>query len=528
MITRNYLTALLILLSTTALAENQSIISANNQASINLLFQNQTINYTNNINNYPLYDVHGNPYGLDFTLSKTFYRLYTAINMSATTADLSYNDPSLDRSNATGFLQQINARLGYSYDVSNVVSITPYLILGYQHWQLDTGGLPNLGTRTDGITQITQSIQYGAGLLSQWAVTPRWVLAADFTVFNNDHTWTYASVPINSDIFYQEATLSPNTLWQLGISSDYKITSNLHALLGVKYLNSNTGSGYTNDFDIVIPSQKNHTWQYSAGLGYDLDNLPTTPTIAPSTSRILTAANNQASLNAGYLFQEYGEFLSGESGYLDRQTGEIPQIKMAVTKTWKNIYGQLTLSEAVGYTEYNGSDVFTGDPISGTIRNTMTDVSGRLGYQVILTPIFSITPYGTLGYHRWLRSISYPETYHHNWAGVGALLQLAPTSKLVLSLDGNTGQTFNAQLHAWNTFFPPNTLLLPANLGSRSYVIAGMGGDYNFYDKWHFLANLNYWRFNYGKSSLDEFGIYEPDSNTRLLAAMIGIGYELD
>jgi hypothetical protein len=158
----------------------------------------------------------------------------------------------------------------------------------------------------------------------------------------------------------------------------------------------------------------------------------------------------------------------------------------------------------------------------------MTDLEGRLGYQLFLLSPLSLTPYGSLGYHRWFRSLGYPETYHHAWAGWGALLQWAPTSRWVLSLDANVGHTFNAEIHTWNTFEKPNTILLRSHLGSRSYLMAGLGSDLQIFKHWHFLARVNYWRFNYGEGPpVNEAGNYEPSSNTRLLGFSLGLGYAL-
>ena len=103
---------------------------------------------------------------------------------------------------------------------------------------------------------------------------------------------------------------------------------------------------------------------------------------------------------------------------------------------------------------------------------------------------------------------------------------MSPIPKLVISLDSNVGRTSNAQVHTWNIFFF-DTLLFNESLGSRSYFMANVGADYQIAKDWHLLANLNYWRFNYGMSNPNQFGVLEPTSNTRLLTAMVGVGYSL-
>jgi len=515
-----------------AWADNAAIVSANNQASINLFLQYQNLNYQQGNSAFPLYNLHGMPYGLNFDVSKTFSRFYTAIDLTASNASLAYNNnASLGLSKATSFVQQISGRLGYSFYPRSSLGLTPYLMLGYQHWQLDTGGVALAGVRSRGITEIYQTAQGGLGLLAQWEAKPRWVLGLDLLVFDNYHTWAYTTIPIGDAFYYQQATLGNKISWQAAVNSDYKMTGKVHGLLGVKYTRAGMGFGQASDANLTMPAQQNRQWQYSAGFGYELDATAEnfSPSDWDSERQALVAANNEARLQVGCLFQDYGEISTGVPGYDDRQTGEMPQVTISLNKTWRNILAQVALSEAAGHTQYNGSDVFTHAELVGTIPNTMTDLYGRLGYQFFFLSKASITPYGIAGYHRWLRSIEYPETYHNNWAGLGALLQWAPTSRWVLSLDGNTGNTFNSQIHTWNTFEPPNTVLFESNLGSRTYVMAGAGSDLQFAKVWHILANINYWRFNYGKSApVDAGGAYEPTSNTRFMAFTLGLAYSLN
>lgn len=511
-----------------AQAEDASIVAANNQLSVNLLLQNQNLNYSGHNGYYPLYNLHGQPYGFSFDLSKTFSRVYTALDLSVTNGNLTYNDSSLGLSKATSFIRLVNGRLGYSFYPMATLGLTPYFTLGYRHWQLDTGGSALAGNRVNGITQVFQTVSYGVGLLGQWAATSRWVLGADLLFLNNDHSWSYATIPYAGDFFYQQATLGRKLAWQAALSSDYKLSSKLHGLLGVKYTHSSMGTGQTNAFNLTVPSQQARFWQYSAGLGYELDSTQSGLDVGESHKEALIAANNEAGLSLGVLFMDYGEIEKGQPGYLDRETGQMPQWGLSLSKTWRNIYGQLALKEAAGYTQYDGSDVFTHVPLTATTPTTITDVYGRMGYQLFILPRASITPYGVLGYHRWFRSIGYPETYHNDWAGVGALLQWALWSRLVLSFDANAGNTFNAEIHTWNTFTKPNTVLFESNLGSRSYMMAGVGGDWQVSKAWHLLAQLNYWRFNYAEGPpVNAAGDHEPTSNTRLLGAAVGFGYSL-
>ncbi len=106
-------------------------------------------------------------------------------------------------------------------------------------------------------------------------------------------------------------------------------------------------------------------------------------------------------------------------------------------------------------------------------------------------------------------------------------MQWAASSRTVFSLDANAGRTSHGQVHSWNTFYPPDTVLNSNNLGGRSYIMAGLGADYAPKPKWHLLANITYWRFNYGQSSTNAIDVLEPTSNTRLLTTTVGLGYAI-
>ena len=349
-------------------------------------------------------NLNGTPYGLNFAITKTFSRFYTALALQATSANLSYNNTGFDLSNnAASFVQSINARFGYSFYSNDMIGVTPYLTLGYQHSQLDTGGMPNFETYEGGITQISLEGQYGIGVLTQWAATPKWVVSVDAMVGSNFHSWTYATVPIDFTYFKEKATLAAHSYWQLALKSDYKINSNLHGQLGVQYSSSGTNSAISSPSNLLIPSQQNNIWQLNVGLGLELDHLQPDLTYDNSNkAAALIAANNQAKLLFGYIFQNYGEIAPGKPGYLDRQEGNIPVLGMAFSKTWKNIYAQVGLNEAMGDSLYVGSDAFTGTPLINYTRTTMTDVFGRPAYQIIFSKYVSLTPYGIAGYHRWL------------------------------------------------------------------------------------------------------------------------------
>jgi len=517
----------MVLLSSPVYAAS-AIVDANNQASVNLLFQHQKLFFYNNPSAYNLYNMNGNAWGTDFAFTKTFHQVYTHLDLSFSNAALSYNNPFYAFSKATHFVQQIRGRLGYSFFPREVLGLTPYLGLGYQLDQLDTGGAPDpVGYYAGGSTQVFRSVQYGAGLLGQWAATPAWVLSADFMLFNLSHPW----VDLHNATYDTQATLGNQFSWQLAINSDYKITPKIHAQMGVQYAQSGY-SGAPAQGDNIFPGEKNHTWQLNAGLGYAMDTDPIMLSVWDHGYKPeLMAANNQAVLRLGYLWMNYGEFNPGQAEYYDREYGELPQLSIEIAKTWKHIFGQLALSEAMGDLSYSAG-LKSGALLRFSSRTVITEVWGRLGYQFFFLPSVSLTPYVISGYHRWLRTLAYIETYHNDWFGLGGMLQWSPISNLVISLDSNVGNTFNSQNHSWDYVgAADNSVLIKANMSSRSYLMASVGGDYTFAKVWHALAGVKYWRFNYGLSPKEIFPngayIYEPSSNTRQFTVSLGLGYTL-
>ncbi len=191
---RKLLASLLSMIPISTFADNQAIINANNEASINFLYSHQNITYSNNPNDLHLYNINGNSTGADVGISKTFSQIYTAIHLSANSGTFSYNNPALNLSKATLFTQAINGRLGYNIFFKDRYAITPYFTLGYQYWQLDTGGSPRAGFLINGTTQIFSNDQCRYRVLNQWAVTPSWVLSSDITLGWNDHPWTYVNM----------------------------------------------------------------------------------------------------------------------------------------------------------------------------------------------------------------------------------------------------------------------------------------------------------------------------------------------
>ena len=537
--------ALGLTLTAPAFASNPTISQANNEAGFDANYsyytsQNPATGMTyQRLNNHLL--------GLELDFTKTFRdHIYMQLNYFTTSGNLSYQS-NINLSPATLFLEEMSARLGYAFFPSNNTALTPYFTAGYQYWQFDTGGTPAGANFINGYTLFYQNAFYGLGLLAQWAANARVVLSADIQVGNTAFSWMNYNAPNtavdsagNKAIVYQQSDLPQQPFVKLGVSGDYQFNHKLHGRAGVQYATEKFGSNITHPSNLYQPAVLMQTWTYHAGVAYELDDISQQQALESNiTADAILKADNQASLLFGLINQNYGEQSADTTHYLDRQNGIIPYTNFLITKTFEQIYTQLSMSFAGGDTQYLGELIGSGAPFVASTRNDMLDLQAKLGYLFFPTDYAGITPYFVGGYHRWLRDINgasfkglivsgYPETYQHAFYGVGILTQLVATPAWVLNVDGNYGVTHHPQNRAWCSFTSPNTTEVVSSLGVRNLYSIGVSSDYLFLHTWHFLAGVDYLRFKYGASPPDNLGIYEPNSRTMEVFYNVGIGYEID
>lgn len=534
----------------TALAATNPIETTNNQATINVGY------LPTQINNSPIEEnsqyLKGHQLGLGMSLTKMFYhRIYAQAALNTTAGNLSYGHHTT-RTTATSFVQNGSLRLGYLFLPQENIGFTPYATLGYQFWQLEVGGHYEKGLIKNGFTKFYQNGFYGLGLLSQIVINPRLVASLDMTVGKTINPWTHYNAPdlpnavVGKNIIYQSAFLRPQPFYQVGVGADYAINDQLHANAGVQYNHAEISGAGTNPSKLVSPHLSIAEWNYHAGIGLSLDPpCNSTQHYDNTASDAILRANNLASLSLGYVCQSYGETTPGLDYYFDRQVGNIPAAALAINKTIANIYTQFNLAFAGGITKYlssTGTTNASSPPSNDHTRNSLFDASLRLGYMVFPTEKIGITPYVAGGYHRWLRDLpgvgdegfllnGYPETYQFSWYALGVLAQVSPTPNWVLNLDVNAGTMENVTNKSWSPFNSPPTFQKLLTLKQRFAYNFGVGGDYRFARDWHALAQVNYWYFKYGRSANSYFNInsyvYEPNSTTRQLSIMVGIGYEL-
>jgi hypothetical protein len=245
-------------------------------------------------------------------------------------------------------------------------------------------------------------------------------------------------------------------------------------------------------------------------------------------------ANNQISVSAVLTHLNYAEFDDGRFGdlppgtFVDSEKGWVPGVgvKGSAMGNWvvDNLYVAAEASWSKGRTEY-----MQGPALGVIFQNhdaEFADVAFRLGKGFALQPNFMVTPFAEYGYHQWIRRVNFGEVYRHQYAGGGLLLQYAPVQRLVLSLSGMVGSTFDAQI---DIAAIPNNNPDVNGLGLGSALTWRVGGaaDYAITPNFHILGGIDYTEFKYGASvTVPALGPgYEPDSTSKVFVAKLGVGY---
>jgi hypothetical protein len=557
-------------------AKNSTIHAVQNQVAVDLQLTNLKLsNYTILVdylkNSYPsTLNTAGVGLGERMSLSKTFSQIYTQLMLSYAHTHLQHDGIAM---NVFGDNYQISSvamaalrgqwRLGYSFYPSEATALTPFMQLGYEYWQLDNGGvIPGAGNYTplNGYRSTTRATVSSLGVLAQWEALPRWVLSLETSLgqARNAKLQFIAHVdqlPINRrELYFQQAKLNTSTVIETGLTSSYQFNELVQARLGINYLNILWGQG-----DAVavgptllsqfVPHLRYSQWTALAGFGFSLDNpVSSKENKDKSLADPILRVNNQAFALLNYLYGNYAEYdpvgspqLNGAP--LDSDIIKDGRLSLGVTKTWDQLYSQVTMTAGKGRTYYKGY-IFNQNgslsPSSDIIPNALFDTQGRLGYMLPLNQKIIITPFTTLGYHRWFRHIGsvqapygfmvngYDEAYQNYFYAAGLIGQWNPIRSLVLTAEGSWGRTFKSSLSTWFPYSPDDTTMsyyTVWHLKAKPIYNVTLAADYDLGKNWHLIAKIDETRFKYGKSPANKLGGYEPDSTSRLISTSLGIGY---
>ncbi|PLZ01723.1 hypothetical protein CY652_13605 [Burkholderia sp. WAC0059] len=135
-----------------------------------------------------------------------------------------------------------------------------------------------------------------------------------------------------------------------------------------------------------------------------------------------------------------------------------------------------------------------------------------------------LIPWLAYDFHDWMRNAI--ERYQHQAAGVGALVQYALTSTVVVEGDLTAERTFDARMKTVD--------LAPDVLGTRFEGNAGLGLDVAVGRRTHLRLDYRATRFAYGASP-PQAGVlgglagewYEPASRTWAQTVSLGFAWSL-
>ena len=288
--------------------------------------------------------------------------------------------------------------------------------------------------------------------------------------------------------------------------------------------------------------------------------LALTTTQAFADINAIKASNNQIGIQYVNTNIDYTETLP-DGTKADTENGHVPGFGLSVTVMkdlfFGNDYFQAQFSRLNGSTDYVGSNSapgFLSGPLEayGSLSQSdsaqITDFSARYGKGFEVNDQVLITPYAEIGHHEWKRGLgnkciyasiancSASESYENSYWGLGAMAQISPISKLVITANAFVGRTISSSISGEGVsslvaVSYPTSSFGAQSLGNSTLYKIGASADYAFTKEVHGNIGVDYLSFDYGKSDLFSSNplippfVYEPDSKTRYITIKVGLGY---
>lgn len=239
--------------------------------------------------------------------------------------------------------------------------------------------------------------------------------------------------------------------------------------------------------------------------------------------------NNSIYLAAQMTGLDYYEY-NDQINNLDQQTGFLWGGRLGATASFNNIYFSVETYSTVGQTQFKGVIVeLPNTYLNSNGTNVINNINAKLGYTLYLKDNFAITPYLELGYRFWNRIVEdqvfegflasgYREVYTTMYGSGGLLFQYSLSNSLVLGIFGSIGSTISPKVQSLST---NNTYYL----GASNIYQAGVKLNYFITNHFSIVSGAEFMYFQYGESSTDSNGNFEPDSKTQQINAYIGLSY---
>jgi hypothetical protein len=242
-------------------------------------------------------------------------------------------------------------------------------------------------------------------------------------------------------------------------------------------------------------------------------------TVQPAKADMETihSADNAFWLSGGTSLLNYKESISplpdSEHGWLSSFASGVSLL------TNNNLYLALESSATFGNDKYNGAFLFSPTvPITSTTNDVITTIDGRIGKAFPIANKFLLTPYAELGWRYWNRDLGQGdvENYNNFDSLFGLMLQIAPTDRIVLTVYGSGGETFDATMKTGGDTF---------DLGDAAMYKLGGKVGFNFTQRLEMFTSLDFDHFHYIQSPVLPDGFLEPSSKTSDTAIRVGVAY---
>lgn len=254
-----------------------------------------------------------------------------------------------------------------------------------------------------------------------------------------------------------------------------------------------------------------------------------TPGAADGVSGVapaIAAAETRVSLGvtvAGYGYREsFDNTAVHESGVLPGLAVDASRLGPAFGLP--DVYTGVVYDFSGGNLAYRGYLQSPGQPLvpyDTTDRARFNTVEVRLGVALPLGSRLAVIPFAAAGYQDWSRNLEgfggYGSFYRAALAGVGAKLDYAATSRLVLSATAEGLAVVGGHVSA-------PALNFAAGMGASGEEAVRLGADWRLDNAWHIFAGLEMRHFNYAGSKPVN-GDYEPPSSTFVTRGEMGVAF---
>jgi hypothetical protein len=264
-----------------------------------------------------------------------------------------------------------------------------------------------------------------------------------------------------------------------------------------------------------------------------------------ATDGSILQAENSFSIGTGLLHIQYGETISGYSGYLDNETGDINTTIIEGTgladdnadgnrrtflgmRIFPGAYLSGKFIYADGSTDYDGHTL-TGIPISTTDLATIVKANISFGKSYKLSDRVILIPTVNAGIHNWKRvanpnalfgGVNYEsvEIYRHLSVGIGMKSDIRIMESEILTLGVDVLRNFNSNM---TSSYTGNYY----ELGNSVTIVATGKITIEAAKNVNLFGALDFETFTYGKSDVAPNGFLEPDSKTSLTLYSVGFAY---